>query len=207
MATVGSIAWYTHLYGSVPFLGEVKANSPAEVGLHPASYPWNHNGYFDTFDHARCAAFHCFGPDTFGKLTPSRRLFSRPFLTRRPYLSMDLSLLVSLCLGSHASRRNLRISQNDELNEITVFDVGFKSTAKYAQHATRSTGSHGVTSSASRTQRTRRAYRPKKSSTRMARMTRARISSARASSATTSRRRTRIKRPRVRAMGGHYPRI
>jgi len=51
-ATVGSITWYTHLYGEVPFLGEVKASSPAEVGLHPATYPWGHKGYFDTFDHA-----------------------------------------------------------------------------------------------------------------------------------------------------------
>jgi len=51
-ATVGSIAWYTHLYGEIPFLGEVKASSPAEVGLHPPAYPWNHKGFFDTFDHA-----------------------------------------------------------------------------------------------------------------------------------------------------------
>lgn len=51
--TVGSIAWYTHLYGSLPFVGEVYANSPAEDGLHPTSYPWSQNGWFDTFDHAR----------------------------------------------------------------------------------------------------------------------------------------------------------
>lgn len=50
--TVGSIAWYTHLYGALPFLGEVKANSPGEVGLHPAAYPWSHKGYLDSFDHA-----------------------------------------------------------------------------------------------------------------------------------------------------------
>jgi ubiquinol-cytochrome c reductase cytochrome c1 subunit len=51
--TVGSIAWYTHLYGSLPFVGEVHANSPAEDGLHPTAYPWSHNGLLDTFDHAR----------------------------------------------------------------------------------------------------------------------------------------------------------
>lgn len=50
--TAGSIAWYTHLYGSVPFLGQVSANSPAEDGLHPAEYPWSHKGLLDTFDHA-----------------------------------------------------------------------------------------------------------------------------------------------------------
>ena len=52
-AVVGSVAWYTHLYGTVPFIGEVSANSPAEDGLHPPAYPWNHKGYLDTFDHAR----------------------------------------------------------------------------------------------------------------------------------------------------------
>ncbi|KAF8310092.1 hypothetical protein DL93DRAFT_2099628 [Clavulina sp. PMI_390] len=52
LATVGSIAWYTHQYGSLPFLGDVSASSPAEHGLHPAAYPWSHAGYFDTFDHA-----------------------------------------------------------------------------------------------------------------------------------------------------------
>lgn len=50
--TVGTTAWYTHLYGSVPFLGEISANSPAEDGLHPTEYPWNHKGLLDTFDHA-----------------------------------------------------------------------------------------------------------------------------------------------------------
>ena len=51
--TVGSIAWYTHLYGSLPFIGEVHANSPGEDGLHPTDYPWSHNGLLDTFDHSR----------------------------------------------------------------------------------------------------------------------------------------------------------
>jgi len=49
---VGSVAWYTHLYGTVPFLGEVSANPPAEDGLHPPAYPWSHKGYLDSFDHA-----------------------------------------------------------------------------------------------------------------------------------------------------------
>jgi ubiquinol-cytochrome c reductase cytochrome c1 subunit len=52
-ASVGSIAWYTHLYGQLPFIGEMSANSPAENGLHPAAYPWSHKGWLDTFDHAR----------------------------------------------------------------------------------------------------------------------------------------------------------
>jgi len=52
LMTLGSVAWYTHLYGSLPFIGEVHANSPAEDGLHPPSYPWSHRGWFDSFDHA-----------------------------------------------------------------------------------------------------------------------------------------------------------
>ncbi|KAH7890723.1 cytochrome c1, component of the mitochondrial respiratory chain [Phlebopus sp. FC_14] len=50
--SVGSIAWYTHLYGTLPFIGEVHANSLADEGLHPGVYPWPHKGWFDTFDHA-----------------------------------------------------------------------------------------------------------------------------------------------------------
>jgi len=50
--SVGSIAWYTHLYGSLPFLGEVHATSPGEAGLHPPAYPWPHKGLLDSFDHA-----------------------------------------------------------------------------------------------------------------------------------------------------------
>ncbi|KAH9975891.1 cytochrome c-like domain-containing protein [Lactifluus volemus] len=52
LLATGSIAWYTHLYGTLPFVGEVHASSPGEVGLHPASYPWSHKGWFDSFDHA-----------------------------------------------------------------------------------------------------------------------------------------------------------
>ncbi|KAF9221367.1 cytochrome c1, component of the mitochondrial respiratory chain [Gyrodon lividus] len=50
--SVGSIAWYTHLYGTLPFVGEVHANSLADDGLHSAAHPWPHKGLFDTFDHA-----------------------------------------------------------------------------------------------------------------------------------------------------------
>jgi ubiquinol-cytochrome c reductase cytochrome c1 subunit len=52
LATIGSVAWYTHLYGEVPFIGQISANSPAEEGLHPAAYPWAHKGFLDSFDHA-----------------------------------------------------------------------------------------------------------------------------------------------------------
>lgn len=53
LLSVGSIAWYTHLYGSLPFLGQVYASDPAEDGLHPPAYPWPHKGLLDSFDHAR----------------------------------------------------------------------------------------------------------------------------------------------------------
>ncbi|KAJ3550569.1 hypothetical protein NM688_g5046 [Phlebia brevispora] len=52
LATVGSVAWYTHLYGTLPFIGEVHANAPEEDGLHAAKYPWPHSGLLDSFDHA-----------------------------------------------------------------------------------------------------------------------------------------------------------
>jgi ubiquinol-cytochrome c reductase cytochrome c1 subunit len=51
--TAGTIAWYTHLYGNLPFLGEVHANHLSDEGLHPPAYPWSHKGVLDTFDHAR----------------------------------------------------------------------------------------------------------------------------------------------------------
>lgn len=50
--TVGSIAWYQQLYGELPFLEKLSANSPAEDGLHPPAYPWPNSGFLDTFDHA-----------------------------------------------------------------------------------------------------------------------------------------------------------
>ncbi|KIJ55394.1 hypothetical protein M422DRAFT_57849 [Sphaerobolus stellatus SS14] len=52
LISVGSIAWYTQLYGTLPFIGEVKAGHLADEGLHPAHYPWSHSGLLDTFDHA-----------------------------------------------------------------------------------------------------------------------------------------------------------
>jgi len=50
--TAGSIAWYTHLFGTLPFVGEVHASHFSDEGLHPTPYPWSHNGWLDTFDHA-----------------------------------------------------------------------------------------------------------------------------------------------------------
>ncbi|KAL0580595.1 cytochrome c1 [Marasmius crinis-equi] len=50
--TAGTIAWYTHLYGSFPFLAEVHASHLSDEGLHPPHYPWPHAGHFDSFDHA-----------------------------------------------------------------------------------------------------------------------------------------------------------
>ncbi len=50
--SVGSIAYYTHLYGTIPFLPEASANTAAEDGLHPAAHPWAHRGIFESFDHA-----------------------------------------------------------------------------------------------------------------------------------------------------------
>ncbi|PWN51174.1 putative CYT1-cytochrome c1, heme protein [Violaceomyces palustris] len=47
----GSIAWYNHLYGTLPFLDKASANAQDE-GLHPPKYPWSHSGPFETFDHA-----------------------------------------------------------------------------------------------------------------------------------------------------------
>ncbi|KZT27761.1 hypothetical protein NEOLEDRAFT_57581 [Neolentinus lepideus HHB14362 ss-1] len=52
LLAVGSIAWYTHLYGGLPFLGQVHASALSDEGLHPTAYPWPHKGFFDTFDHA-----------------------------------------------------------------------------------------------------------------------------------------------------------
>lgn len=52
LMTVGSIAWYTHMYGKLPFVGEVHASHLSDEGLHPVAYPWSHKGWFDSFDHA-----------------------------------------------------------------------------------------------------------------------------------------------------------
>jgi hypothetical protein len=56
--TIGSIAWYTHLYGTLPFIGKVHASGLADEGLHPAAYPWSHKGLFDSFDHSRFVHIH-----------------------------------------------------------------------------------------------------------------------------------------------------
>lgn len=48
---VGTMAWYTHLYG-VPFLPEASANTAADDGLHPAKYPFEHYGMLETYNHA-----------------------------------------------------------------------------------------------------------------------------------------------------------
>ena len=51
--TAGTIAWYTHLYGNLPFIDEAHASHLSDEGLHPPAYPWSHKGILDTFDHAR----------------------------------------------------------------------------------------------------------------------------------------------------------
>ncbi|OJD16548.1 cytochrome c1, heme protein, mitochondrial [Emergomyces pasteurianus Ep9510] len=42
----GAVAWYYHLYGQEAF-----AMTPAEEGLHPTKYPWEHVKWTKTFDH------------------------------------------------------------------------------------------------------------------------------------------------------------
>ena len=51
--TAGTNAWYTHLYGNLPFIGGAHASHLSDEGLHPPAYPWPHKGILDTFDHAR----------------------------------------------------------------------------------------------------------------------------------------------------------
>ncbi|KAJ5305927.1 hypothetical protein N7508_004942 [Penicillium antarcticum] len=46
-AAAGSAAWYFHLYGQEAF-----ASTPAEEGLHATQYPWVHERFNKTFDHA-----------------------------------------------------------------------------------------------------------------------------------------------------------
>ncbi|KAJ5542871.1 hypothetical protein N7535_005294 [Penicillium sp. DV-2018c] len=46
-AAAGSTAWYYHLYGQEAF-----AMTPAEEGLHATHYPWVHERFNKTFDHA-----------------------------------------------------------------------------------------------------------------------------------------------------------
>ncbi|WVF65322.1 hypothetical protein IAT40_000048 [Kwoniella sp. CBS 6097] len=51
LLAAGSIAWYGHLYG-LPVLSEVSANSAGENGLHPPTWPFEHYGPFETYNHA-----------------------------------------------------------------------------------------------------------------------------------------------------------
>ncbi|KAF1360139.1 hypothetical protein EJ07DRAFT_155145 [Lizonia empirigonia] len=44
--SIGSVAWYLHLYG-----GNADAMTPAEEGLHPTQYPWEHTKWNKTYDH------------------------------------------------------------------------------------------------------------------------------------------------------------
>jgi len=44
---VGTIAWYYHMFGR-----PVHAMTPAEEGLHPTNYPWEHTKFHKTYDHA-----------------------------------------------------------------------------------------------------------------------------------------------------------
>ncbi|RMZ82023.1 hypothetical protein DV737_g2290, partial [Chaetothyriales sp. CBS 132003] len=46
-AAIGSAAWYYTLYGQEAF-----AMTPAEEGLHPTQYPWEHVKWNKTYDHA-----------------------------------------------------------------------------------------------------------------------------------------------------------
>lgn len=43
---IGSSAWYYHAYGR-----DAYAMTPAEEGLHPIKYPWEHEKAYKTFDH------------------------------------------------------------------------------------------------------------------------------------------------------------
>ncbi|KAK1922651.1 cytochrome C1 family-domain-containing protein [Papiliotrema laurentii] len=52
LVTAGSIAWYSHQYGLPSLLQTASANSAADEGLHPAAYPWEHKGPFETFNHS-----------------------------------------------------------------------------------------------------------------------------------------------------------
>ncbi|PWW72082.1 hypothetical protein C7212DRAFT_354799 [Tuber magnatum] len=49
VAAVGSIGLYYQQYGFG--FSEVHAMTMAEEGLHPAHYPWEHQGWLKTFDH------------------------------------------------------------------------------------------------------------------------------------------------------------
>ncbi|RII10441.1 cytochrome c1, mitochondrial precursor [Alternaria sp. MG1] len=61
---VGSTAWYWHLYGR-----QVDAMTPAEEGLHPTQYPWEHEKWSKTFDHgALRRGFQVYQPNDQGEI-------------------------------------------------------------------------------------------------------------------------------------------
>ncbi|KAI5820798.1 cytochrome C1 family-domain-containing protein [Pyronema omphalodes] len=47
-AAIGSAAWYVQQYG----VADLYAATPAEEGLHATKYPWAHQAWSATFDHA-----------------------------------------------------------------------------------------------------------------------------------------------------------
>lgn len=48
---LGTTVLYQQAYGELPFLESASANSLADEGLHPPSFPWPHSGWLETFDH------------------------------------------------------------------------------------------------------------------------------------------------------------
>ncbi|KAF2804305.1 cytochrome c1, mitochondrial precursor [Mytilinidion resinicola] len=44
---IGSVAWYNYQYGM-----SADAMTPAEEGLHPTAYPWEHKKWTKTYDHS-----------------------------------------------------------------------------------------------------------------------------------------------------------
>ncbi|KIW03313.1 cytochrome c1, heme protein, mitochondrial [Verruconis gallopava] len=47
VVAIGTIAWYYHMFGR-----PLHAMTPAEEGLHPTKYPWEHTKFHKTYDHA-----------------------------------------------------------------------------------------------------------------------------------------------------------
>lgn len=127
--SVGSVAWYAHLYGNLPFLPAASANSAADDGLHPANYPFEHKGWFETFNHASIRrGYQGALGDDFGNglgvavMEAGRGIGSKGMEERSSDGGVQSAL--QICVG----------------NTLTP-----QSTAKSARHATRSTVSHGAT--------------------------------------------------------------